>query len=343
MEDPAIPSRSSARSLRRTFLVDKVAPLLVISPVVVTTIVFIYLFILINILISFSDWSVINLKGGWSSPLFKNYATLFSNPRFQIDLRNTLVFTSLFLFGSVGLGLILALLVDKLNKTKGLFRTIFLFPYAISFIVTGVAWRWIFNPETGVNLLFDVTGINHLLVAAGLNPFKPGWLTDPAVWPPLNDVLSKFIPGIASLQFDIGVPVAMIAVVIAASWQLAGFAMATFLAGLATIPAHIREAAMIDNASGWTYFRRITWPMLAPFTVINLVILGHVSLKIFDLIVAMSGSGPGFATDVPGIFVFQQTFTALRYGVGAAASVIMLLMIAVIVVPYLMHSSRTST
>lgn len=324
----------------RSALLERLSPILLISPVVVTTLVFVYVFIVLTVLISLSTWSPMNSGGGFASPLTKNYADLFSNGRFQADLRNTVVFTSLFLFGSVGLGLVLALLVDRQIRGRGVFRAIFLFPYSLSFIVTGVAWRWLFNPQSGVNVLIDSLGINALLGHFGIGPIQPAWLTDPTVWPPLNDKLAQIFPGAASLQIDIGVPLALIGVALAASWQLAGFAMATFLAGLATIPEHIREAARIDNASGWTYFRRITWPMLAPFTVVNLVILGHVSLKIFDLVYAMSGPGPGFATDVPGIFVFEMTFRALRYGLGAAGSVVMLAMVAVVVVPYLVKSSR---
>lgn len=187
-------------------------------------------------------------------------------------------------------------------------------------------------------MLFDVTGLNSALAAVGAGPFKPGWLTDPTIWGVLNEKLALIFPALATIQLKLGIPLALIGVAIAASWQLAGFAMATFLAGLATIPAHIREAAAIDNARGWTYFRKITWPMLAPFTVINLVILGHVSLKIFDLVYAMSGPGPGFATDVPGFFVFETAFRSLKYGVGAAASVVMLAMVAAIVVPYLIRT-----
>lgn len=327
----------------RSFFRERVAPLLIVAPVVATTLVFVYVFIVLTVLISLSDWSPVHMAGGFSSPLLRNYTVLFSNPRFQADLRNTVVFTVLFLAGSVGLGLALALLVDKYIPGRALFRAIFLFPYAISFIVTGVAWRWMFNPESGVNALIDGAGVNRVLAIAGLGPFKPGWLTDPTVWPLLNDALARLFPSVARLQVDIGVPVALIAVAIAAAWQLSGFAMATFLAGLGTIPEHIKEAAMIDNASGWTYFRKIIWPMLAPFTVINLIILGHVSLKIFDLIFAMSGPGPGFATDVPGIFVFEITFRALRYGVGAAGSVVMLAMVAVLVVPYLVRTTREAT
>lgn len=324
----------------REGILERIAPFLLISPVVATTLIFVYVFIILTVLISLSTWSPVNLGGGFASPLTKNYADLFSNGRFQADLRNTVVFTAIFLLGSVGLGLALALLVDRQFRGRGIFRTIFLFPYALSFIVTGVAWRWLFNPESGVNSLFESLGLNAMLSVFGLGPLKPAWLTDPTVWPPLNDQIAAIFPAAANLQFDIGVPLALIGVALAASWQLSGFAMATFLAGLATIPEHIREAAKIDNASGWTYFRKVTWPMLAPFTVVNLVILGHVSLKIFDLVFAMSGPGPGFATDVPGIFVFEMTFRALRYGLGAAASVVMLLMVAAVIVPYLIRNAR---
>ena len=333
------PSRPQpGASLRKAFQ-ERTAPLLIVAPVIVTTLVFVYGFIALTVLISVSTWSPVHLDGGLTTPLLRNYSTLFSTPRFQDDLRNTVVFTTLFLMGSVGFGLVLALLVDKYIPGRALFRAIFLFPYAISFIVTGVAWRWLFNPDSGINSLAGDLGLDWLLGLFGLGPFQPGWLTDPTVWPHLNDTLSV-IPGMSSIQVDLGIPVALVAVAIAASWQLSGFAMATFLAGLGTIPDHIKEAALIDNASGWTFFRKVTWPMLAPFTIVNLVILGHISLKIFDLVFAMSGPGPGFATDVPGIFVFDMTFRALRYGLGASASVVMLVLVAVVVVPYLVHSMR---
>ena len=119
--------------------------------------------------------------------------------------------------------------IGKSSATP-LFRNIFLFPYALSFVVTGVAWRWIFNPETGVNLLFDATGVNTLLTKSGAQPFKPGWLTDPQVMWSLNDPLAALIPGAQELQIELGIPAALIPVVIAAAWQLSGFAMAMYLA-----------------------------------------------------------------------------------------------------------------
>jgi len=113
-----------------------------------------------------------------------------------------------------------------------------------------------------------------------------------------------------------------------------------YIAGLCAIPAELREAARIDGASEIQLYRHVIVPQLKPITVSLAIILGHMSLKIFDLVFAMTGPGPGFATDMPGIFVFEQTFRAVRYNLGAAASVFMLLLVAAIIVPYLRHNLR---
>src|SRR5699024_9531830 len=175
-------------------------------------------------------------------------------------------------------------------------------------------------------------GINWLLAQFGWGPLKPGWLTNP-------DVIGN-IPMPDAVKAQIGFPMALFPVVIAAVWQLSGFAMAMYLAGLGTISGDVREAAALDGASTWQMYRDIIIPLLKPITVSTLIILGHVSLKIFDLIFAMSGAGPGFATDVPGIFVYEQTFRATRYNLGAAASIIMLVLVSTVIVPYLVRSMK---
>jgi glucose/mannose transport system permease protein len=142
------------------------------------------------------------------------------------------------------------------------------------------------------------------------------------------------------VKAQIGIPIALIPVIIAAVWQLSGFAMAMYLAGLGTISHDIREAAALDGASTWQTYRHIIIPLLRPITISTLVILGHISLKIFDLVFAMSGKGPGFATDVPGIYVYEQTFGATRYNLGAAASIFMLILVCCVMVPYLARSLR---
>ena len=273
-------------------------------------------------------------------PAWTTYAQMFEMARWQCDLRNLIVFTVLFLIMAIGVGLLMAILLDRQLIGTAIFRNVFLFPYALSFIVTGVAWRWIFNPEAGLNLLLNAFGINHVLATFGAPPLKPGWITDPTVLFSVNDVLAKVFPSTNDIAVQIGIPVALIPVVIAASWQLSGFAMAMYIAGLSIIPHELREAARIDGATELQVYTRIILPQLWPVTVSLIIILGHISLKIFDLVFAMTGPGPGFATDVPGVFVFEQTFKAIRYNTGAAASIVMLALVATIIVPYFWGTLR---
>jgi len=271
--------------------------------------------------------------------LADNYRALLKTPRFQADLRNIVIFTIAVLIVAVVVGMALALLVHNTVRAAGFFRSVFLLPYSLSFIVTGVVWRWIFTPQTGVNLLFKYSGLSALYEAVSGKPLQPGWITDPAVAGNVNGVLTSAFPSISGvLQAKLGIPLALIPVVIAAAWQLSGFAMAMFLAGLGTVPEEVIEASKMDGAGPWKTFRHVTLPLLWPTMVITLVLLGHIALKSFDLFYAMVGSGPGFATDIPGIFVYDQMFRALHYNVGAAASIVMLVLVSLIVVPYLIRT-----
>jgi glucose/mannose transport system permease protein len=315
-------------------------PVFLIMPSAVAIIVFIYGFILFTLWTSLSRWSSPVMNLNLREPAWATYAQMFGMGRWQCDLRNLVVFTVLFLIVAIGVGLLMAILLDRKLIGTGMFRNVFLFPYALSFIVTGVAWRWIFNPEAGVNLLFNAFGINHILASFGAPPLKPGWITDPSVLFSVNDILAKVFPGTNDLAVQIGIPVALIPLVIAASWQLSGFAMAMYIAGLSIIPHELREAARIDGASELQVYTRIILPQLWPVTVSLMIILGHISLKIFDLVFAMTGAGPGFATDVPGVFVFEQTFKAIRYNTGAAASMVMLALVAIVIVPYFWGTLR---
>ena len=169
------------------------------------------------------------------------------------------------------------------SRVEALFRTIFMFPLAISFIVTGVAWRWLETPSAGINLLFDAVGLGFL---------KNGWFTDPSI--------------------------GILGVVLAAFWQMSGYVMALYLAGLRGISEDVREAARVDGASEWQLFRLVILPLLHPITLTAVIILGHIALKIFDLTVSMTGPGPGFATDVPALFMYQTTFFGSHFSQGAA-------------------------
>lgn len=137
-----------------------------------------------------------------------------------------------------------------------------------------------------------------------------------------------------------GVPLAMIAVVLAAVWQMSGFAMAIFLAALQGIPDEVREAGQIDGATGWRLYRHIVLPLLWPAAVTVTIVLGHVSLKVFDLIYAMTGSGAAYVTDMPSVYMFETTFRGNRFAQGAAISMIMLLLTMAIFIPYLIWRER---
>jgi len=325
----------------RWFSGSRLVSPLILSLSIIVIAVFVYFFIAITFWVSISNWRTLRPDLSTRYPLFATYAQMFTMPRWHADLRNVVVFTVLFLSSSIGIGLLLAIFLDRRLIGHSILRNVFLFPYALSFIVTGIAWRWIFNPETGINLLFQVSGLNRLLVAMGSAPLKPGWTTDPTALFSINQTLGNFIPGLKTLSIQLGIPVALIAVVVAAAWQLTGFSMAMYIAGLGTIPNELRDAARVDGASQFKIYTKVILPLLQPITVSNAIILGHVSLKIFDLIYAMTGVGPGFATDVPGIFVFDQTFKATRYNLGAAASMVMLLLVCLVIVPYLWRNLRS--
>src|SRR6201987_1817266 len=209
---------------------------IILSPSMTLIGIFGYVFIAITIWVSLSNWGTLKVDMSIRQPLGFTYQQMFSMRRWHANLRNVFVFTALFLSFSLGFGLLLALLLDRKLIGYTFFRNVFLFPYALSFIVTGVAWRWIFNPEKGVNVLFDTLGINKWLVSIGSVPFKPGWTTDPGVLFSINDSLGHVFPAVRNLSVHLGIPIALMPVVVAASWQLTGFAMSMYIAGLSTVP-----------------------------------------------------------------------------------------------------------
>jgi glucose/mannose transport system permease protein len=236
--------------------------------------------------------------------------------RFQQDIVNTIIFTLAFVTGCIVAGLGLAVLLDQKIRGESIFRNIFLFPMAVSFIVTGVVWRWMENPNSGLNKILDVT-INPVLTALGGAPLHPGWFIDP----------------------NIGI----LGVALAAGWQFSGYVMALYLAGLRAIPEELREAARVDGATELETYRHIIMPLLNPITLSAVIILGHISLKIFDLTSAMTGPGPGFIDDVPAYFMFDTTFRGNHFSQGAAIAVFLLVSVSLLVVPYLIYNIRTET
>ncbi|UZJ76913.1 carbohydrate ABC transporter permease [Fictibacillus sp. KU28468] len=321
MEPKILPSLQSGTSLavsakkRKKRNVDQLLSFVFILPSILAVGVFVYGFIAWSGYVSLSNWN--SLVPDMSFAGFKNYVFLFKDFRFQADLRNTLFFTVFFILAVLVMGLLLAVFLDQKIRGEGLFRNIFFFPMALSFVVTGVIWQWLLNPATGVNLFLKKSGLDSL------------WYTS-----------VKIIPGVEWGKIQFGVPVAVIAVVIAAAWQMTGFSVAMYLAGLRAIPEEIREAARMDGASEFQIYRKIIFPIVAPVTVSVVIIMAHISLKIFDLIYAMTGPGANFVTDVPGVYMFETTFRGNYYANGAAISIIMLVTVAVFIVPYLISSRK---
>lgn len=289
---------SAPRSMRTPWL-----PKLVIAPSFVISFLFIYGLIAWN---GYLSLSASRLLPNYEWAGFQQYLVLFESERFRVALSNMAIFGTLFIGGAMALGLLLAILLDQKIRLEGALRTIYLYPMAISFIVTGTAWKWILNPGLG---------LENLVRQWGFEGFVFDWLIDPDK--------------------------AIYCIVIAGVWQSAGFVMALFLAALRGIDESIIKAAQVDGASLPKIYLRIIIPSLRPVFFSTLMVVSHLAIKSFDLVMALTAGGPGFATDLPATFMYAMAFTRGQIGLGAASATVMLAMVAAIVVPYLYSELRT--
>jgi glucose/mannose transport system permease protein len=280
-------------------------PKLVLSPSLAAMLVFVYGFIAFTIFLSFTDSKMLpsyDLVG------LENYAKLWNLSSWWVAVVNLFIFASLYIIICTVIGLMLAIFLDQKIRGEGFLRPIYLYPMALSFIVTGTAWKWILDPGIGIE------NSMHLW---GWTSFQFNWIKD-------RDM-------------------AIYTVVIAAVWQTSGFVMAMFLAGLRGIDNEILKAAQIDGASNFSLYRRIVIPLLRPAFLSAFVILAHLAVKSYDLIIALTGGGPGRATELPATFMYSYTFTRNSMGIGAASAVIMLMTIAAIMTPYLYAELKEKT
>ncbi|MBM5572708.1 MULTISPECIES: carbohydrate ABC transporter permease [Deefgea] len=277
-------------------------PRLVLAPSFLLTLVFLYGFIAWNGYLSFTESRMLpNYE--WAG--LAQYAALFENERWWVAVRNLVVFAALFIGGAMGIGVVLAVLLDQKIRLEGAIRTIYLYPMALSFIVTGTAWKWILNPGLGIEKLMHDWGFTN---------FTFDWL--------VNSDMSIYT------------------VVLAGLWQSSGFVMALFLAGLRGVDDSIIKAAQIDGATLPRIYWKIILPALRPVVFSTLMVLSHIAIKSFDLIMALTGGGPGYSSDVPATFMYSMAFTRGQMGVGAASAMMMLMAVASIVVPYLYSELR---
>jgi glucose/mannose transport system permease protein len=229
----------------------------------------------------------------------RNYWAVTRTANFQIAYVNLFIFGLGFVLLTTALGLLLAILLDQRVRGENVLRTIFLYPLAVSFVVTGTVWSWLLNPGLGIQkLVHDLGWIG----------FRFDWL----------------------VQSD----KAIYTVILAGVWHGAGFAMALFLAGLRSVDSDLVKAAQIDGAGPWRIYRRVLLPTIWPIFVAVFVILLQYAIKAFDLVRALTGGGPGISTMLPTLVVYDFMFQRSELGRGSAAAVLMLLSLLVVLVPY---------
>ncbi|BCZ83606.1 ABC transporter permease [Paraburkholderia terrae] len=281
---------------------EAVLPKIVLSPTLIITLIFVYGFIAWTTVLSFTR-SRAFANFHWAGLL--QYGRVWEHPRWHVAIGNLGIYASLYVVLCMAIGLGLAILLDQRIRAEGGLRALFLYPMALSFIVTGTAWKWILNPGLGLTKLFH----------------DWGW---------------------TSFQFDwiINDDMAIYTVVIAAVWQASGFVMAMFLAGLRGIDQEQIKAASIDGARMPSIYRRVIIPQLRPVFVSAFVILVHLAVKSYELVIALTGAGPGYSTELPSTFMYSFTFTRNELGMGAASAVMMLCTVAAIMVPYLYSEMR---
>jgi glucose/mannose transport system permease protein len=360
---------------------DRISAFLTLLPSIILIGVFVYGFIGNTFWISLSDW------GGAAAlaehPVksyigFANYIDLFTGflgGGFRQDLVNAVFYSVMLLAGAIGIGLVLAMLLDNKPRGEAFFRTVFLYPMSLSFIVTGTIWRWMLAPQGGVNILPTYVGLpplsfawlssteatllfnwqNLLPIALYLvaliciiwgllrlkaNPARalvllvPGVILGGSVW-----LWGDLLPQALFMEEIHGFNTATFGIIMATIWQYSGYTMALYLAGFTGISQDLRDAAMLDGASTARYYRYIALPMVKPITISAIIILSHISLKMFDLIFAMTGPDNG-QTGHPALNMYLTTFRANDFARGAAIAIILFIIAATFIIPYMISNYR---
>jgi glucose/mannose transport system permease protein len=281
---------------------QEILPRVVLAPSFAAILVFVYGFILWTIYLSFTNSRLMPV---YEFIGFDAHIRLWNQQNWYVAIKNLAIFGGLYIVVCMGVGLTLAILLDQKIRGEGVLRPIYLYPMALSFIVTGTAWKWFLNPGLG---------LDRTMHAWGFTSFNFDWLVNPDM--------------------------AIYTVVIAGVWQAAGFCMAMFLAGLRGIDGEILKAAQMDGASPYAIYRRIVIPLLRPAFLSAVIVLSHMAIKSYDLVIALTGGGPGNATELPSTFMYSYTFTRNQMAVGSASAVIMLMTVAAVMIPYIYSELR---
>ena len=281
---------------------EKHLPKIVLGPSFLVIILFVYGFIAWTAWISFTRS---RLMPKYDIEGFIQYQRLFDSPRWEVAIDNLFIFGFLFILISMLLGLVIAIFLDQKIRIEGALRTIYLYPMALSLIVTGTAWKWILNPGLG---------LESVIKGWGFKDFTFDWVINPDF--------------------------AIYTVVIAGVWQASGFVMALFLAGLRSVDQEIVKAAQVDGVPTFRIYTAIIIPSMAPIFLSAFIVLAHLAIKSFDLVIALTGGGPGYATDLPATYMYTMAFSRGDIGQAASSAIIMMLVVFAVVVPYLYSELR---
>ncbi len=281
---------------------EKHLPKIVLAPSFIAIILFVYGFIAWTAWISFTKS---RLMPKYDIVGFIQYDRLFDSPRWDVAINNLFIFGFLFILISMFLGLIIAIFLDQKIRIEGALRTIYLYPMALSLIVTGTAWKWMLNPGLGLEAVIKNLGFNN---------FTFDWLINPDF--------------------------AIYTVVIAGVWQASGFVMALFLAGLRSVDQEIIKAAQVDGVPTVKIYTAIIIPSMTPVFLSAFIVLAHLAIKSFDLVIALTGGGPGYATDLPATYMYTIAFSRGDIGQAASSAIIMMIVVFSVVVPYLYSELR---
>lgn len=271
-------------------------PRLVIAPSAIASFIYVFVFVGWTFYISLSNSTQLPTYGFVG---FKHYGELWANERWTIAYGNLFFFSAIYVIVALAVGLALAIAIDQRVKGEAIWRTIFLYPLAVSFVVTGTVWNWLYNPSSGIE--FFVRGF-------GWDSFTFRLLTDRNL--------------------------AIYAIIATGIWQSSGFAMALLLAGLRSVDTDLVKAAQIDGASTARIYRKVILPSIAPIFVAVIVVLLQFAIKTFDLVVALTNSGPGISTTFPANYIYDLMFQRGQIALGAAGSIMMLAALGVVLGPY---------
>ncbi len=283
-------------------ILENAIPKLIVSPTFLIMIIFIYGFIFWNMILSLTTSKLLPV---YTFAGLKQYISLFGNLKWWLAMENLLIFSSLYIGFCLLIGLLLAIFIDQKIRFEGIFRTIYLYPMALSFIATGTVWQWMLNPGLG---------LENFVIQMGFENFTFDWIVDPEM--------------------------SIYTIVIAAVWQSTGFVMVMILAGLRGISGEVINAAKLDGASMPRIYWKIIIPQLGPVFFSSVIILMHLAIKTFDLVLVMTKAGPGYSSIMPSLFMFDYSFGRNKLAFGASSAMVMLFIIMIFIVPYLYRELR---